>query len=734
MTSAQAMDVVRMVLVGQVGRELVGLVNAHGALAVGMSGEDGGLFQAERRGTLVDGVEVDLGLVGDVVQVELAAVRDLIEAGRIPVVSTVAPDAAGQVLNVNADTAAAALAVALQAAKLVVLTDVEGLYPDWPDRTSLLAEVGADELEAMLPTLESGMVPKMEACLRAVRGGVPEATVIDGRVPHSVLLEVFTPEGVGTMVVPIAEPGPDRRRCRARGGSVTRAGAIVTRASRRADQRARRRRAARRRVAAWTRRHGAALMNTYGPPQRVLVRGEGCYVWDAEGRRYLDLLAGIAVNALGHAHPFLVSAVTAQLATLGHVSNFFATPPQIALAERLLDLLGAPDRVRVFLCNSGAEATEAAFKLSRRTGRTRLVVAAEGAFHGRTHGRARAHPQAGLPGAVPTAARRRGARAVRRRRGAGAAVDERVAAVVLEPLQGEAGVRPAPPATWPPPGGLSEAAGALLVLDEVQCGIGRTGAWFAHQHRHLGGGLRPDAVTLAKGLGGGTPIGALVAVRSRSRPLLGPGQHGTTFGGNPVACAAGLATLHVIERDGLLEQAATVGERLRDGVLGLRHPLVSGVRGQGLLLAIVLTRPVAAEVAAAALEARVHRQRGRPGRGQAGPAVDPHRRAGGHIHRGAACRAGRGDPGGGLMLRHFRRDDDLGPEELLEVLDLADAVDEEFLARVSAGAIVLHCLPAYRGKEIAAAVIDGPASAVWDEAENRLHAQQALLSRLLERS
>jgi len=209
-TSEQAIDVVRMVLVGQVGRELVGLVSAHGAPAVGMSGEDGGLFLAERRGTLVEGAEVDLGLVGDVVQVDPAAVRDLIEAGRVPVVSTVAPDASGQVLNVNADTAAAALAVALRAAKLVVLTDVEGLYPDWPDRASLLAEVSADELEAMLPRLESGMVPKMEACLRAVRGGVPEATVIDGRVPHSVLLEVFTPEGVGTMVVPTrdAASGP----------------------------------------------------------------------------------------------------------------------------------------------------------------------------------------------------------------------------------------------------------------------------------------------------------------------------------------------------------------------------------------------------------------------------------------------------------------------------------------------------------------------------------------------
>jgi acetylglutamate kinase len=199
-TSPETMDVVRMVLTGQVGRELVGLINSHGPLGIGLSGEDGGLFLAARRGALVDGAHVDVGLVGDVVEVNPAAVLDLIEAGRIPVVSTVAPDDDGQVLNVNADTAAAALAIALGAAKFVVLTDVEGLYANWPDRSSLLTEVTDDELESMLPSLQSGMVPKMEACLRAVRGGVPKATVIDGRVRHSLLLEVFTSDGIGTMV------------------------------------------------------------------------------------------------------------------------------------------------------------------------------------------------------------------------------------------------------------------------------------------------------------------------------------------------------------------------------------------------------------------------------------------------------------------------------------------------------------------------------------------------------
>jgi len=204
-TSPETMDVVRMVLVGQVGRELVGLVNAHGPYAVGISGEDAQLFTAERRAAIVDGEPVDIGLVGDVVTVDPASVLDLIRAGRIPVVSTVAPDADGLVHNVNADTAASALAVALGAEKLVVLTDVEGLYTDWPDRSSLVDKIGADALEKLLPGLTSGMVPKMEACLRAVRGGVPAAHVIDGRLAHSVLLEVFTSKGVGTMVLPEAE-------------------------------------------------------------------------------------------------------------------------------------------------------------------------------------------------------------------------------------------------------------------------------------------------------------------------------------------------------------------------------------------------------------------------------------------------------------------------------------------------------------------------------------------------
>ena len=348
----------------------------------------------------------------------------------------------------------------------------------------------------------------------------------------------------------------------------------------------------------WMQRYTESVMGTYGVPQRVLVRGEGAWVWDADGRRYLDLLGGIATNALGHAHPTLVGAVTAQLSTLGHVSNFFASMPQVALAERLLALLDAPAGSKVFFANSGAEANEAAFKMARRTGRPR-ILALEGAFHGRTlgalaltHKPAYREPFEPLPGGVehlPFG----DADALR------AAMDDQVAAVVLEPIQGEAGVRPLPPGYLALARELTARDGALLVLDEVQTGIGRTGAWFAHTRS----GVVPDVVTTAKGLGGGIPVGAVVALGERAAGLLGPGQHGTTFGGNPVAAAAALATLHVIERDGLLANARDVGQRLRDGVLAIGSPLVTGVEGEGLLLGIRLARPVAAEVTAAALEA-----------------------------------------------------------------------------------------------------------------------------------
>ncbi|WP_319461146.1 acetylornithine transaminase [Micromonospora sp. RTP1Z1] len=342
-------------------------------------------------------------------------------------------------------------------------------------------------------------------------------------------------------------------------------------------------------------RWGKSMMDNYGTPPLALVSGSGAVVTDEAGREYVDLLGGIAVNALGHAHPAVVAAVSKQVATLGHVSNLFVAEPPVALAELLLALAGRPGRI--FFANSGAEANEAAFKLSRLTGRTH-VVAAAGGFHGRTMGAlaltgqpAKADPFRPLPGDVThvpygvTAA-------------LAAAVTDATAMVILEPIQGENGI------VVPPAGYLAEARritarhGALLVLDEVQTGIGRTGHWFAHQAE----GVEPDIVTLAKGLGGGLPIGACLAF-GRAAELLGPGSHGTTFGGNPVSCAAALAVVATIASEGLLDHVKRVGERLRRGVEGLGHPLVADVRGAGLLLGIVLAEQVSGAAATALREA-----------------------------------------------------------------------------------------------------------------------------------
>jgi acetylornithine/N-succinyldiaminopimelate aminotransferase len=345
-------------------------------------------------------------------------------------------------------------------------------------------------------------------------------------------------------------------------------------------------------VGAWQERYARAHMNTYGAPRTTLVRGEGCYVWDADGVRYLDLLAGIAVNVLGHAHPAVVQAVTDQMSALGHVSNFFTTPPQVRLCERLLALLGAEGRV--FLCNSGSEANEAAFKVARRTGRTKMV-AATGGFHGRTMGAlaltskaAHRDPFAPLPGDVVFVE-------YGDEQALADAVDDATAAVVLEPVQGEAG------AVLPPDGYLAAARritaahGALLWLDEVQSGVGRTGHWFAHQATDVA----PDLVTVAKGLGGGVPVGATVALGAAA-DLLGPGNHGSTFGGNPVAAAAALATLQTIEDEGLLANAHRVGERLMSRTRALGHPGVAGVHGAGLLVGVDLAGETAKPLTAGA--------------------------------------------------------------------------------------------------------------------------------------
>lgn len=345
-------------------------------------------------------------------------------------------------------------------------------------------------------------------------------------------------------------------------------------------------------------RFEAALMGNYGTPPAALARGEGCRVWDVDGREYLDLLAGIAVSSLGHAHPAIVDAVSQQVRAIAHTSNLFLHEREVALAERLLALLGAPGRV--FFGNSGTEANEAAIKLARRAqgpGRP-VFVAAEGGFHGRTMGALALTGKSSIrvafgPFGIDVRFVPYGDVAALR-----AATRADVAAVFLEPALGEGGVVPPPAGYLRAAREACDAAGALLVLDEIQSGIGRTGTWFAHQHEQV----RPDVLTLAKGLGGGLPIGACVGLGDAGT-VLRPGDHGSTFGGNPVACAAALAVLDTIEADGLLARAAAVGQQLAGGLAAIQHPLLAGVRGRGLWLAAVLTSPSAAAVADAARQA-----------------------------------------------------------------------------------------------------------------------------------
>lgn len=373
----------------------------------------------------------------------------------------------------------------------------------------------------------------------------------------------------------------------------------------------------------WIGAYGNVHMNVFGTPMRVIDHGEGMYLWDVDGNRYLDFLGGIAVNSVGYAHPKWVAAVAAQAAKVAHTSNYFATEPQIELAQRLIELSGAPEGSRVYFGNSGAEGNEAALKLAKLHGRTMCgalpdiggkparIVAMTHAFHGRTLGalsvtwkpviRKPFEPlmpdvefvEAGDVYALQAAFNETGC---------GSYGKGPVAAVIMEMIQGEAGVLPLGPDFVKAARELCDRNNALLIFDEVQCGVGRTGKWFSYQREDLSGGVTPDAISFAKGVAGGFPMGGLITFGPKVSSLFTPGSHGSTFAGNPLAAAAGLATLDIIEQEGLVQNAEVRGEQLRAGLRALGNPLFTAVRGRGLLDAVELSHPCAHAVANWALE------------------------------------------------------------------------------------------------------------------------------------
>ncbi len=621
-TTAETIDVVRMVLNGKVNKDIVGLINRHGPFAVGLSGEDANLFTAARKLAMVDGEPVDIGLVGEIIDTDPSMVEALLDDGRIPVVSSVARgDGDGAVYNVNADTAAAALAVALGAAKLVVLTDVEGLYRDWPASDEVISQLDADDLEKLLPVPVGRHDPE--------DGGLPHRG--QGRRPPG--------PRPGRPPQP-RHPAGDLHRLRHRHHGPP---------SAQTPSRSRPRRRAMSESEALRQRFEAAMMVNYGTPPLALARGEGSRVWDADGNRYLDLIAGIAVSALGHAHPAIVDAVTTQVSKIAHTSNLFLHEPEVQLAEKLLDPAArrSPRRRPGLL-----------LQLRHRGERGRAQAGPPPAGQG-PPGDRRRRPQ------LPRPHHGRRSRSPARSRSASRsapfgfdvrwveygdadalrkAVDERTAAVFLEPTQGEGGVIPAPAGYLAAARAACDGAGALLVLDEIQSGIGRTGAWFAHQAE----GVTPDVLTLAKGLGGGLPIGACIGF-GESATALKTGDHGSTFGGNPIACAAALAVLDTIETDDLLKNVKPVGDALASGIEAIDHPLAQGRPRQRPVAGRRPHREQGGRASPRRPAGGLPRQRRPAGRGAARPAARPHPGRGGRVHRRPARHL---DPGqGGEVAR-----------------------------------------------------------------------------------
>jgi acetylornithine/N-succinyldiaminopimelate aminotransferase len=590
-TDEATAEIAAMVLSGQLNKRVVALLEGAGARAVGISGTDGAFvrIRPHRPGGR------DIGFVGEIVSLDPTLLRHLLDGGYLPVVSSTAAGDSAQPYNINADVVAGAVASALGAAELVFLSDVPGVMVNG----SLIAASGPARVRTLLEdgTATGGMRPKLQASLAALAAGVGTVRLIDGREPHAALLALLMDGEQGTRIRPDAAfpftsldsvaplPSPSGGRVgdleadaiashdpppsgKPSPATTTEASSVPPRGS-------------------LIERGARALVNAYARYPIEIASAAGSRITDTAGRDYLDFVAGIAVNALGHGHPAVLEALRRAAAGPVHTSNLYWTEPMVRLAERLASASGME---RAFFCNSGAESIETALKVARkaRPGRPRIVVF-ERSFHGRTLGALSATMQAGyqdpfrplLPGftAIPF-----GDFAA-----AEGAIDEATAAVLLEPVQGEGGVRPAPAGFLEHLRALCDRSGSLLLLDEVQTGLGRTGTLFAFQASTI----LPDGFACAKALAGGLPMGAFLA-RGDAAAALGPGEHGSTFGGGPFVATVALAVLKTIGDEAFLaeirEKGARLGIRLRE-IAARRERLVSEVRGSGLMWGLALWGP-----------------------------------------------------------------------------------------------------------------------------------------------
>lgn len=571
-TTPEAARVAEMVLSGSINKEVVSRLQRAGVRAIGLSGSDGGLLTV--RPHRPQGR--DIGCVGLVETVDREPLDMLLDKAYVPVLSSTAADRLGQPMNINADVVAGAVAAALHAHRLVYLSDTAGLIVG----DKLLPLLGVSQARALLAdeTATGGMRPKLESAIHAIEAGVPSVHLIDGRVRHALLMELLSEQGGGTRLVS-DEHAPTRL---ATDVDTAQAANATTKAP----------------AVAWagtlSARGAKVIMPTYGRYAIEVAAGEGARVRGADGRSYLDFAAGVAVNALGYAHPAVVAAIRAGSTGVVHASNLYWTEPMVRLAERLTAMSGMD---MAFFCNSGTEAIETALKVARkaRPGRARTIVF-ERSFHGRTLGALSATMQPAYQ--APFAPLLEGFHAIPFGDfdAAEAAIASDVAAVLVEPIQGEGGLRPVPAGFLSHLRKLCDRSGSLLLVDEVQTGIGRTGKLFACEHDDV----RPDAIATAKALAGGLPMGALLT-RGDCALALGPGEHGCTFGGGPLIANVAHAVLDIIANAEFLATVRARGERLGAGLgkLHAAHPtLVTEARGRGLMWGLALSAPRASELVA----------------------------------------------------------------------------------------------------------------------------------------